>query len=289
MKILLVNFGAYGDILNSTPIAKHYKLSIPNCQITWMTLEKYKSVLLNNPFIDKIITVQEHSAESFSQYPLYVQTNFSLKQQILELKYDKIFFVAPYDWTINNSHFDVNKHSLLDIIKTRLTDVERFSCEFIPTLYLSGEEINEAKNFYNTLTGKKKILVEHENFSNQSPFSELFVDILSAQVDGKNYDIIFSGKQKPKYLKNLQQKYKVNYYNYSGSFTSNAELYNLCDVFVGCCSGLTCLTHADYCDRNKIRIEVSNGIHWSSKDWVHMINKTICYNLQDFISIVGTI
>ena len=284
MKILLVNFGAYGDILNSTPIAKHYKLSIPNCHITWMTLEKYKSVLLNNPFIDKIIVTKEYSLPSLSNCPSYVQTNFLLKNNILKLDYNKIFFVAPYDWTLTNPNlFKVSDHTLIDIIKTKLTDINNFTCEFIPVLRLSDEEINEAKKFYNMLFGNKKILVEHENFSNQSSFNELYIHALCECINNKNYDLIFSGKQEPKYMKELQKKYNINFYNYSGSFVSNAELYNLCDVFIGCSSGLTCLTHSDYCDTYKLRFEVVNGKHWSTYDLIHMKNKKICFSFDDYI------
>lgn len=291
MKILLVNFGAFGDILNSTPIAKHYKLSSPECHITWMTREKYKSVIVNNPYIDKILTPKEdHLFHGTDVAARNVEMTFLLRNEIAALKqYDKILFIAPYYWSLTNTEFDVNKHSLLYIIKTKLTDIKDFACEFIPVVHLSNEEKQEALEFYNKLSGFKKVLIEHENFSNQTPFNEKYIEALCKQIDGKNYDLVFSGKKEPEYVNKLREKYKVNFHNYSGSFLSNAELYNLCDVFIGCCSGLTCLTHSDYCDRNKLRFEVARGKHWSSHEWEHMNSKRICYSLEEFSLNIGVL
>lgn len=284
MKILLVNFGAFGDILNSTPIAKHYKLFFPECHITWMTRKKYASSVQNNPFINEILTPKEEHLQIENAASYNVHMTFLLMEEIKKLKnkYDKIFFVAPYTWTLTNNEFNVDKHSLLNIIKTKLTDIKEFVCEFIPVVSLTDEEKQEAKNFYNFLKGNKKILVEYENYSNQSPFNKEYVEKLCEQIQEKNYDLIFSGKQEPEYVKELREKYKVNFYNYSGSFMSNAELYNLCDIFIGCSSGLSCLTHSDYCDITKHRIEVVKDNHWSTADWKHMKNKKICFDYQSY-------
>lgn len=280
MKILLVNFGAFGDILNSTPIAKNYKLMNPSNNITWMTTERYTSAIKNNPYIDNIITLKEYLSSNL--YPFYVNMTFDLKDQIVKLNYDKIYFIAPYTWTINNPEFDLNKHSLLEIIKTKLTDIEDFICDFIPVVKLSEQEKLEAKTFFDTLNGDKKILIEFENFSNQSPFDERYIEKLCELVNDKNYDLVLSGRKEPEFFKTFKLKYNVNFHTYSGSFMSNAELYNLCDSFIGCSSGISCLTHSDYCDNNKSRIEVSKGLHWSTNGWTHMKNKKICYNFEQY-------
>jgi ADP-heptose:LPS heptosyltransferase len=283
MKILLINFGAYGDILNSTPIAKHYKIEHANNHITWMTREKYKSAVKNNPYIDDILIPKEKHLYK-NGIISNVEMTFVLREEILNLKnkFDKMFFIAPYVWTLTSEEFDVEKHSLLYVIKNKLTDISNFNCEFIPIVNLSDDEKKEAKQFISSLKGEKRIMIEHENFSNQTPFDETYIEDLCKKIDGKNYDLIFSGKEEPIYVKHLKEKYNVNFYCYSGSFMSNAELYNLCDVFIGCCSGLTCLTHSDYCDREKFRLEISNGPHWSSIDWTHMKNKKISFSKEQY-------
>lgn len=283
-KILLVNFGAFGDILNSTPIAKHYKLADSECHISWMTRKKYASAVKNNPYIDKILTPKEEHLKINPKSANYnVEMTFTLMNEIKQLnEYNKIFFLAPYVWSLTNNKFDLHKDSLLKIIKTNLTDINDYLCEFIPVVKLTEEEEEEANSFYNSLSGNKKILIEHENYSNQTPFNESYIESLCETINEKNFDLIFTGKSEPDFVNTFKQKYKINFYTYTGSFMSNARLYNLCDYFIGCCSGLTCLTHSDYCDTSKTRIEVSKGYHWSSTDWTHMKNKDICFSFDNF-------
>lgn len=283
-KILLVNFGAYGDILNSTPIAKHFKLEDSSNHITWMTRKKYVSAIKNNKYIDEILTPKEdHLNINPNTFGYNVEMTVKLMNEIKNLKqYNKILFTAPYSWTNFNNEFNVNKHSLLQIIKTKLSGIENFLCDFIPVALLTAEEEQEAVQFFNSLTGNKKILIEHENFSNQTPFNKSYVQSLCEQINNKNFDLIFSGKSEPSYVNEFKTKYSINFHTYTDSFMSNAKLYNLCDYFIGCCSGLTCLTHSDYCDTSKTRIEVSHGYHWSSADWTHMKNKDICFSFDKF-------
>ena len=149
---------------------------------------------------------------------------------------------------------------------------------------LSELEILEAKNFFSKLKGDKKILLEYETFSVQSPFDKSYFDALCENINNKNIDLIMTGMKLPKYFnEEYRKQYNINFHHYNGSFMSNAELYNLCDYFISTCSGITCLTHSDYCDTNKVRIEVSYGYHWSSIDWKHMKNKHLCFHYKQFL------
>jgi hypothetical protein len=288
MNILLVNFGAFGDILNSTPIAKHFKLENPANHITWMTRQKYITSIKNNPHIDRILTPkEEHLGLDNQAEDKNVYMTSILKKEIANLNYDKIFFLAPYVWTSAKKDINLLDYSLLYIIKNKLTDIQNFLCEFIPVVVLSEEEKNEAKTFFSRLTGDKKFLIEYESFSNQTPFGKNHVIKLCEAFNGKNYDFIFSGKHPPDYIESLKKDYNINFHFYEGSFMSNAELFNLCDYFVGCCSGLTCLTHSDYCDSMKPRIEVVYGYHWSSADWKHASNKAIVCSVPQFAEALG--
>lgn len=273
-RIIIVNFGGFGDILNTTPIAKHHKISNPNTHITWLTKEKYVSAIKNNKFIDKIITINDSLNNiqlTKKYYDESVNKNLNLK------------FVAPYTTFFLDNKKHPARSSLLQIIKYETSGIDNFICDFIPNVSLSDEEKKEAKLFFSELKGNKKILFEYENFSNQSPFDEEYFIELCERIQDKNYDLIFTGISKPPYEKSMiKYDKKINFYHYAGSFMSNAELYNLCDVFISTSSGITCLTHSDYCDIDKLRIEVSYGYHWSTFDWQHMKNKHIVFYKQQF-------
>ena len=276
-KIILVNMGAYGDILNTTPIAKHHKIVDPECEIVWVTREKYKSAIKNNKFIDKILIVEEKNENIDNVRLTYEYIQF-FKQKNINAK-----FVAPYSTLFNKKPLPPARSTLLNIVQHETSGIEDFACDFIPNVFLSEEEKSEAQTFFNKLHGDKKIVLEYENFSEQSPFNEKYFLALCESINNKNIDLIFTGKRLPHYFTNkISDKYNINFYFYDGSFMSNAELYNLCDAFVGTSSGITCLTHSDYCDTEKLRIEVCYGYHWSTFDWKHMKNKKIVFYEKQF-------
>lgn len=284
-KIIIFNAGGFGDILNTTPIAKHYKLEEPNRKITWITREKYKSAIKNNKYIDKVVLCDESKGKNNLELTYYYINFF--KEKKVDVK-----FVAPYVNTIlkNEKNLPIARSTLLNVIYYESSGIDVWNCEFIPSIFLSPEEIEEARLFYNTLSNNKKILLEYETFSNQSPFNKEYFDILCDTISNKNIDIIFTGLTKPIYYNDsYKEKYKINFYHYTGSFMSNAELYNLCDYFISTCSGITCLTHADYCDFNKTRIEISHGYHWSSIDWKHTTNKYLCFHLKQYTDCLNKI
>ena len=281
-KILIVNFGAFGDIINSTPIANHYKKTDPNNEIVWVTRKKYHSVLTNNPNIDSLLFINEDNLKKYDNVSMTYKTKAFIKRTYSD---HRIIFPAPY---MSETYDGTPKSTLLDIIKDESSKISDWKCDFIPNVFLSAEEQAEANNFFKQVdTNNKSILLEYESFSNQTPFDFNYITNLCKIIEGCGYNVIFSGLKKPNYYDKLKNSFDIQFYHYSGSFISNAQLYNLVDIFIGCCSGLTCLTSSDFCDIDKTRIEVCRGEHWSSIAWTHNENnKTICYNLESFVAAI---
>ncbi len=275
-KILIVNYGAFGDIINCTPIAKHYKTLDKNNVVKWITRPKYASVLKNNPYIDDVLTIDDSPMPNNN----VMITNYM--RAILRASFQdyKIIYAAPYACS---TYDGTPRSTLLKIIKDESSGIKEWVCDFIPVLKLSMDEEREADTFFASLNGDKKVLLEYENYSNQSPYDETYFNLICEHLNNKKVDLIMTGKELPDYAIAAKNKYNINIVHYSGSFNSNARLYNLCDLFISCCSGITCLTSSDYCDNNKARIEICNGKHWSSAEWTHnSTNKHICYNYDMF-------
>ncbi len=285
MNILIVNMGNNGDVLNSTPIAFHFKnFKKPN-RVDFLTKIKYKNLLENNPSIDNVLDTGLELEDSPPKYHSHT-IQHELDSYIDTSKYKKIFFSAPYMSQDYNDGF--SDKSLLQLTKGV---VKRWRCKFLPQVKLSPSEELEAQIFFAKLKGCYKVLVEYEFESNQSSFNYQYMNHICNHFQKKNIDIILTSKNKPEFMEVLEQHYDdINFYHYSNSFMSNAKLYNLVDLFVGCSSGLTCLTSSNYCDSNKKRIEVCNGPHWSTKLWSHNSkNKDICYNLESFKQSINNI
>lgn len=273
-KILIVNFGGMGDVLNTTPIAAHLKLSEAVENVCFLTKSKYKQLLVNNSHIDNLL----HLGKEFDDYPPY-QLSLRFKKDISNSNlntgdYNKIIFPAPY---MSPLYDGTPRSRLLKIIKDESSGIKEWGCDFIPHVELSAEEKSEARSFLDSLNAKPKVMIEYEFFSQQSFMDRVCILKIIDFYKEVGFNIIFSGKNKPQYLDENVFETDPNIFHYSGSFMSNAEIYNSIDLFIGCSSGITCLTSSDYCDASIPRIELVKGDHWSTKDFTHHKNKTIIY------------
>ncbi|MEA2049806.1 MAG: lipopolysaccharide heptosyltransferase I [Campylobacterota bacterium] len=86
MKICIVKLSAMGDIIHAMVALQFIKAKLPNAQIDWIVEAGFKGVLLNNPDIDNILTVNLKSiktkkSEIFNQIKIlsdYGKNNYDL-------------------------------------------------------------------------------------------------------------------------------------------------------------------------------------------------------------------
>ncbi|ANE52682.1 glycosyltransferase family 9 protein [Flavisolibacter tropicus] len=75
MKFLVIRFSSIGDIVLTTPVVRCLKLQRPDIEIHYLIKPQFKSVMANNPYIDKIhilqqdwnAMIEELKAEKFDQ------------------------------------------------------------------------------------------------------------------------------------------------------------------------------------------------------------------------------
>lgn len=58
MKILILRFSSIGDIVLTTPVVRCLKEQLPEVEIHYVTKPQYAGILEDNPYIDKVITLQ---------------------------------------------------------------------------------------------------------------------------------------------------------------------------------------------------------------------------------------
>ena len=68
-KILLIRFSSIGDIVLTTPVIRALKKQL-NCELHVLTKSTYQSVLIHNPYIDKIHTVTNKISEAIEDLRL---------------------------------------------------------------------------------------------------------------------------------------------------------------------------------------------------------------------------
>jgi len=90
LKILVVRFSSIGDIVLTTPVVRILKKQI-NAEVHFLTFSRYKCILVNNPYIDKIHTIDENINEIISalkkeNFDLLIDLHHNIRTQILKQK-----------------------------------------------------------------------------------------------------------------------------------------------------------------------------------------------------------
>src|ERR1043165_4041981 len=61
-RILVVRLGAMGDLIHTLPAAASLKHSHANAHLTWLVESRWRPLLEENPFVDRIVELRRGSA-----------------------------------------------------------------------------------------------------------------------------------------------------------------------------------------------------------------------------------
>jgi heptosyltransferase I len=64
--ILVVRLGAMGDIIHTLPAVRALKLGYPHAPLTWVVEPKWAPLLEQNPFVDRIVTLDRGSFQGLA-------------------------------------------------------------------------------------------------------------------------------------------------------------------------------------------------------------------------------
>lgn len=89
MKILVIRFSSIGDIVLTTPVIRALKTQLPEAEIHFVTKEKFSGLLRHNPYVDKLITLEESLWKLISQlrsekYDYIIDLHNNLRSRILK-------------------------------------------------------------------------------------------------------------------------------------------------------------------------------------------------------------
>lgn len=104
MRILLGQLGSNGDCFYATVLAHQIKKDHPGSQLTWAISSLYKSVIRNNPHVDKIweIPIKDAADQEPAWYTL--ETEVLRRQNCVVPAFDKIFLSQI--WPNNFRNYD---------------------------------------------------------------------------------------------------------------------------------------------------------------------------------------
>ena len=90
-KFLILRFSSIGDIILTTPVVRCLKLQYPEAEIHYATKKSYKTLLENNPYIDKIF-VLENGLNKLTQslqsenYDFVIDLHNNLRTSIIKFR-----------------------------------------------------------------------------------------------------------------------------------------------------------------------------------------------------------
>ncbi len=91
MKVLVVRFSSIGDIVLTTPIVRALKKQVEDIEIHYLTKKSFHVLLNNNPYIDKLITIEKEIDEVIDllkkeQYDYIIDLHKNLRTKRLKIK-----------------------------------------------------------------------------------------------------------------------------------------------------------------------------------------------------------
>jgi ADP-heptose:LPS heptosyltransferase len=258
-------FHGLGDVLNATIIARQIRADRPNAHIVWYTAAQYAFVLEGNPDVDEIVPLDGDPKALDS----------CIEKLRSERSWDAFYVPAPY--------LAYEKLPGGDLTELMLATYDRpLTVPLRPVMVLSEQEVERARQWWAQLpSDRPRILVETEFFSQQSPWDFSYAVALIEALTQHRPVFVFTAKNCPPYWDELRTVYPDCVWC-DLPFRLNAELYNLCDAFVGVSSAISCLSNSTWCRHDVPHIEVVSGPHWSTWHFQHHTQRWICFDRDAF-------
>ncbi|MCX7930018.1 MAG: methyltransferase domain-containing protein [Chlorobi bacterium] len=257
-------FHSLGDIINATIIARQIKADYPDSHLVWITAEQYAFILDQNPDVDEIITVAGNPKD-------------------LDTRIEELRTIRPWSRFYVPAPYLVRTLPGGDLTELMLASYDgKLTVPLRPVLVLTDEEVEHARQWWAQLpTDRPRVLVETEFFSAQSPWNrEYALDMIRALAP-LHPVFVFTAKNRPVDLDILQAEYPDILWC-DLPFRLNAELYNLCDAFIGVSSAISCATNSTWCRADVPHLEIVSGPHWSTWHFRHHTRRRICFDRVKF-------
>ena len=254
-RILLGQLNSNGDCLYATAIAKQIKKDYPGCHLTWAIGSMCRSVIAENPDVDKVWEVPLKNIGEVGE----VWRRF--KQEALEKKkrgvFDEVFLtqiingnISHYDGIIRSSIFRNYPHEI--------------TVPVAPVLKLSSREIENVRLFseYHRLGEKKHIILfESSPQSGQSFLNfDLAMDLAKKVVSAIPNSCVILSSNIP-----FASNNELIIDGSTLSLRENAELTKYCTLLVGGSSGISWICTSEWAKRlPMIQLLKPNAIWFNS-------------------------
>lgn len=90
-KFLIIRFSSIGDIVLTTPVVRCLKLQYPGAEVHYVTKKSYQTLLENNPYIDKVFTLEKSLNDLVKQlksedYDYVIDLHNNLRTSVIKFR-----------------------------------------------------------------------------------------------------------------------------------------------------------------------------------------------------------
>jgi heptosyltransferase-2 len=162
-KILVIKPLAIGDVLLSTPVVENLRFNFPNAEINFLTQNYCKEVLIDNPFLTRVLTYDIEAGDSSycliknvhdQKYDLIIDLFCNPRTAIITLNSEAKYRVGfTFSWRRIAYNIKVKpRSSIVHNIEFNLDALRALGLEIItdkPKFYTNTIHIEFAENFFN--------------------------------------------------------------------------------------------------------------------------------------------
>jgi ADP-heptose:LPS heptosyltransferase len=184
-KILVVRFSSIGDIVLTSPVVRCLKKQLPDYEIHFLTKIQFAPLVLHNPNIDKVYTIEREVNEVTEalrsegyEYIIDLHNNLRSRQVAMTLKYPKVLRLTKpwfrrwlyirFKWKVMPGTSVVDRY-FNAVKKLGVTNDQKGLDCFIP----KEEEITAASLPFTHLAGYVALVVGAAHFTKRMPNNKL--------------------------------------------------------------------------------------------------------------------
>lgn len=235
-KILIIRFGAIGDVVHSSALFRSIKKSNPKNEIHYLTFKTPSTLLEADPDITKLWIAEKKS------YSYLI----SLAKQLKEIEYDLIINLHPSIRTKIFCAFikakkvltykkTFKKHAVENFLDTAKPLFENLKPDKNLKIYLKPEDIKEAKQLIQT--DKVNICLNiGANFTRQGRRWSIshWKQLSQKLIQKYNCNIILTGSQEDKVFADEILKESEQIFSFCGKLSLNIScaVISLCDIMI---------------------------------------------------------
>jgi len=224
LRILIIRPDRIGDVVLSTPIPREIKKNYPESYIAVLVRDYTKDVYLNNPYVDKIITLDETKNKSvLKEIKRLRDFNFSHALMLLPTErlnwvlflsgikcrigvgYKFFQFVTNEKSVYRNKYIPVRHEADYCLDMVRKLDINSFS--FIPEIFLNDEETELREKIRESFAPNGELLLGiNASSGNSAPNMKTseYKKLIEKLLLLKNIKVIVTDSEPPHELKNIE-------------------------------------------------------------------------------------